>query len=100
MYSTDLKNLKKSLSDLENSLSDAEFSLSEAESEIIKCRRQIDNADLPSIDEIDENYLFEVKTLSDHFKYQLLKEVFDKYTLEDIQQILNWQQGKGIQIKL
>lgn len=93
MYSTELRNLKKTLSDLKDTLSDTE-------SKIGKCSRQIDNIDLSSIDEIDERYLFKVNNLSDHFKYELLKEVFDKYSLEEVQQILKWEQGKGIQIKL
>lgn len=100
MYSTELRDLKKTLSDLKDTLSDIEWTISDAESEIGKCSRQIDNIDLPSIDEIDERYLFKVNNLSDHFKYELLKEVFDKYSLEEVQQILKWEQGKGIQIKL
>jgi len=46
-------------------------------------------------DEI-EGEILEVNTLSDMDKYELVKDLYDNYSLEDIQSILNWKQGKGI----
>lgn len=40
--------------------------------------------------------VLKIENLNDHFKAELLKEMFYKLELEEIQKLLNWEQGKGI----
>lgn len=44
-------------------------------------------------------YTLKVESLNDHYKAKLLKEIYDNFTLEEIEKIFEWKQGKGIDYK-
>jgi len=43
---------------------------------------------------------FPINTVYDQMKLNFVQEIWNKYSLEDLQKIFNWEPGKGIQLKL
>lgn len=66
-------NLEDQLDDLEDQVSDLEYEINEL---------------------LDEKKDINVETLEDSFKFELLKKIYEEYSLEQIQKLIGWKPGK------
>lgn len=83
-HNSKIKSLKNSIESIDYDLSNIESYIEEIEDEI----RDLEN-----------DCILKVENLNDEFKAKLVKELYDKLTLEEIQHLLKWEQGKGTKIK-
>jgi predicted RNase H-like nuclease (RuvC/YqgF family) len=82
---------------LSSKLQDIRWDLYSLEDEISEIERE--NEEL--LNELDEvKNTFDVESVYDEMKLKFVKEIWEKYSLEDLEKIFEFEPGKGIQLKL
>lgn len=97
--------LSNEVSDLENEVSDLENDIQQLEENNADLINEITNYEFD--EEIINEHIFDrIKidfdkiTVSDEMKLKLLLELYHKCSLEEVQGLLNWKPGYGIQRKI
>jgi predicted nucleic acid-binding Zn-ribbon protein len=87
-----VKKLENEIDDLECEKNDLEDDISELESEV----RNLED----DLIEMEKSLPRTDNSVYDEFKEKFLKEISKKYSLEELEEIFQFEPGKGIQLKL
>jgi predicted nucleic acid-binding Zn-ribbon protein len=89
--------LKKKISDLEYDISELEYEISELEDELSDCENNYSELEQEN-NELKRRY--RDNSVYGEIKEKFLREISEKFSLEELEEIFQFEPGKGIQLKL